>query len=1082
MLIRVWRSGVPFLSPTYQIVGHECTVDEAAPPKYLLPWTPHCVKCRGEVLQQYGRIRYTEESVTRQPIALISMRCHRCLALYGYDTVTVGEGEDEEVYRLSLPRDHIVLARNVFGRPYVHELQQRIVLQFASFQAEGGVKEVPRTKLQEVVFLDWCMRYYREARGQSLFRCPDLHTVVSEVTGFLRLNGLPSKHHQCSACEPAHLNHIRGMPTVRPDIKRHTAEVYDRCVVVDCISKVCRRVCMYGIRQNKRDPSTGLHVQAQCSKAPVPGTCFCKEHSTPGHVVYTQVLEGDVGSDVMEALPEASSGDHEHETTDAYSTAQEEETVVSRSPQPTLDTEYTSMLHEIALSHATGATCTPSTTTTQQSRQQPPHTAAGQGRGKGGHQGAKQKMRRKTVWSVSGQGCKKKVVVFTGFTNGLMTVSRPCTVVVHFDEMVVAEGSHQILYNLWSISTRHRTGGISFDWILFDYACRLSQTSAKYNVLSDVQCVLDRFHGTVHKCQGYGMSQFPELSRVNSSAAEQGNSTTGRYRFAANPRDADTFYFYIANCLEGRNRYIIGGHKASAITALGGLQPVEGVHDDEDPTSWVVDVAPLAGSGQFCTFVARLAKLYHLQATWAADPSYVPFNPFSAFAHRDSVRNVPALNPHTHGSARSTSSTVARTPAASAASTVCTTATFGSPAVTTSSATAPSAAPVVNPTSVPMETISVSSDDDILTAPVQDPAVLGVVKTEPGDNVPPSLGTGASADVPQDPFSTAQDVSTSPLVDPYARSPRLSPHASLDDISFGENDASIAAMEDTDPEVLRHFKIEPDVNVPPSLHTLSSARVMRKPFFTDRRTSASPSAHPYARSPASSPHVSPSRFDISPDDPSTGNASDGAPRVVRARGKKAKVYKSSSSRPGTVVQAAAGPDAISFVHNYTLLGDVDRGHFTRTQQPIPLQSGVWDYAAEPEAFQALLAPPFGMQEVHSKPNMLQLLQKVKGKQLFSVRRLWSTLFANRKHPPSMSQFKAMLVHLHQAHLVLLVIVGARARSCACLMLPAPCPAPAILVQNNITVDEWDARCSADCLYSVAFDQSSVPKPPPRRRR
>ena len=103
------------------------------------------------------------------------------------------------------------------------------------------------------------------------------------------------------------------------------------------------------------------------------------------------------------------------------------------------------MLHEIALSHATGATCTPSATTTQQSRQQPPHMAARQGRGKGGHQvGAKQKMRRKTVWSVSGQGCKKKVVFFTGFTNGLMTVSRPCTIVVHFDEMVGAEGSHQI--------------------------------------------------------------------------------------------------------------------------------------------------------------------------------------------------------------------------------------------------------------------------------------------------------------------------------------------------------------------------------------------------------------------------------------------------------------------------------------------------------------------------------------------------------------------------------------------------------------------------------------------------------------
>ena len=124
-----------------------------------------------------------------------------------------------------------------------------------------------------------------------------------------------------------------------------------------------------------------------------------------------------------------------------------------------------------------------------------------------------------------------------------MTVSRPCTVVVHFDETVGAEGSHQILYNLWSISTRHRTGGISFDWILFDYACRLSQTSAKYNVLSDVQCVLDRFHGTVHKCQGYGMSQFPELSRVNSSAAEQGNSTTGRYSLLLAPGTRTLFIF-----------------------------------------------------------------------------------------------------------------------------------------------------------------------------------------------------------------------------------------------------------------------------------------------------------------------------------------------------------------------------------------------------------------------------------------------------------------------------------------------------------------------------------------------------------
>ena len=58
----------------------------------------------------------------------------------------------------------------------------------------------------------------------------------------------------------------------------------------------------------------------------------------------------------------------------------------------------------------------------------------------------------------------------------------------------------------------------------------------------------------------------------------------------------------------------------------------------------------------------------------------------------------------------------------------------------------------------------------------------------------------------------------------------------------------------------------------------------------------------------------------------------------------------------------------------------------------------------------------------------------------------------------MSHFKAMLVHLHQALVVLLMIVG--------LMLLAPSPA---LLQHDVTVDEWNARCSEQCLYSVAFD-------------
>ena len=65
MMICVKRSGVPFLIPTDHTVGHECTIDESTPPKYLLPWTPHCVKCRAEVLQQNGRMRCTEESVMR---------------------------------------------------------------------------------------------------------------------------------------------------------------------------------------------------------------------------------------------------------------------------------------------------------------------------------------------------------------------------------------------------------------------------------------------------------------------------------------------------------------------------------------------------------------------------------------------------------------------------------------------------------------------------------------------------------------------------------------------------------------------------------------------------------------------------------------------------------------------------------------------------------------------------------------------------------------------------------------------------------------------------------------------------------
>lgn len=55
---------------------------------------------------------------------------------------------------------------------------------------------------------------------------------------------------------------------------------------------------------------------------------------------------------------------------------------------------------------------------------------------------------------VSPDGCLKEFPVVRGHTTGVLVFARPCGVVVHLKELVMAESTHEVLHELWELYQR----------------------------------------------------------------------------------------------------------------------------------------------------------------------------------------------------------------------------------------------------------------------------------------------------------------------------------------------------------------------------------------------------------------------------------------------------------------------------------------------------------------------------------------------------------------------------------------------------------------------------------------------------
>ena len=66
-------------------------------------------------------------------------------------------------------------------RDFLDGLQQRVVLEFASFRSESLVTGIDYRTLQEAVFLEWILRHYKEVEGQGMAEISDLDSAITYV-------------------------------------------------------------------------------------------------------------------------------------------------------------------------------------------------------------------------------------------------------------------------------------------------------------------------------------------------------------------------------------------------------------------------------------------------------------------------------------------------------------------------------------------------------------------------------------------------------------------------------------------------------------------------------------------------------------------------------------------------------------------------------------------------------------------------------------------------------------------------------------------------------------------------------------
>lgn len=67
---------------------------------------------------------------------------------------------------------------------------------------------------------------------------------------------------------------------------------------------------------------------------------------------------------------------------------------------------------------------------------------------------AKRTRGQQTERIISPEGCSKEFPIVRGHTTGVLVFARPCGVVVHLKELIMAESTHEVLHEVWELHQR----------------------------------------------------------------------------------------------------------------------------------------------------------------------------------------------------------------------------------------------------------------------------------------------------------------------------------------------------------------------------------------------------------------------------------------------------------------------------------------------------------------------------------------------------------------------------------------------------------------------------------------------------
>ena len=992
-----------------------------AVPVYLLPWTLHCMRCDSPHKLTIGG-DYPPRRVVDlhgNVLMLYTGVCPVCLALYSYNSVEI----DQTCYLLTVTRRWLIWGHRkqyCVEQRYLNELHQRLVTQFTSFQSEGRLVGIHRSILQQGVFLDWGLRYFREVRGEGLMLFRSVDEVVCEVEAFFMQEGMPSKGHRCTE---AGRQHVQGLPGFAGKSDAEVFDIlatYEKVLLVDGLQKITRKVCAFGRGKKARNPLTGLNMSLQCPKDPIGKSQFCLQHS--------EEKKSAPSAQCHAGTPPTSPCN-----TDPDEEYVSEEDSIGKLPQTFENLEvqegneedsFQASLLEQAVQVAQGTGKGKSTADTATAKRRP-----------------KPKPGQKSIHTVTGElGCTKKVVVVPGTTGGVLMCHRACSVIVDLREMIAPEGVHFVLQTLYDLRERHAVSKVFFEDVVYDTSCQLEQSSRKHNVLCSLRYLLDRFHGTCHvaSCQKNNMSNAPELCCINSSVCEQNNSQMGRHRYAVNRRKGANFLFFLVNAAEGHNRFILGGRCVAAITAC---QPVnyQVSMQHQQPTTWVVGPFPNPKARDFADWLAEQSK-FHLRELSHLQYAPATYNPFRPLEHTPSTEQV-ALSPRT--------SHLTITPPLQAKFPTRT------PATTQIATTLPNVADLPPPLAQPA---AVPCSPPVSTSTTQLPPLHTSIACSMAEPVSPSRSGRVRSRGPS---------STSP---PKLR--RTGSQLYKGDvvvISDDEDDQAATAPVPSTPPILGSgyasalpVKVE-ESDVPPSLLRQHCTDLEPGPASVPRPVTSTvdvPAGGPVLPSPATHAAAPPSQSHAPV--PPIGALSPAVhadpPNALPVLGRRPQARAVFHAEP--LPESARAVVLLKLHIPFSFLG---RQVFVTRNIPVPI-GGAWDIRRESAAFQALSNSPCGMAPHLYAFVLARTLTQVKGKLPLCVRKLWNSLFSNRPNMPAMLAFQALLVYLQTFNLCFLYFLQKGTQKTLCVLwlaLTGDGLVPAPLVTCEISRQQWHDKLQVE---------------------